>query len=230
MENLSFKKWFENTFSIKNLVELLKNILKVVVISLMIKLVLDRYVPALMGVLNLSIESVFGLVRQILLKFVLYTVPLFVLVALLDFLFQKYQFTKNMRMSKDEVKQEHKDMEGDPDIKSKRKELHREMVLGDTPEKVKKSSVLVTNPTHFAVALYYGEGETPLPVVLAKGKGQMALWMIDIAKEANVPIMRNIPLARGLYATAEEMKYIPEEYIVPVAEVLKWLKTLQREP
>jgi type III secretion protein U len=94
---------------------------------------------------------------------------------------------------------------------------------------VKKAKVLVTNPTHFAVALDYEQGRTPLPVILAKGEGPRALRMMEVAREAGIPIMRNVPLARALYHNGEENGYIPRDLIGPVAEVLRWVQSLESE-
>jgi type III secretion protein U len=131
-------------------------------------------------------------------------------------------------MSKDEVKREYKEMEGDPLIKSKRKQLHQEMANQNVMAGVRQAKVLITNPTHVAVALDYEEGRTPLPLIVAKGEGELARRMIQVAKEAGVPIMRQASLARALFAGGEEFCYIPSDLIAPVAEVLKWLKGLEK--
>lgn len=130
-------------------------------------------------------------------------------------------------MSIDEVKREFKDSEGDPQIKGQRKQLHRELMNQNTLANVRKAKVLVVNPTHFAVALDYDEEKTPLPVILAKGEGALALRMIEVAKEEGVPIMRNVPLAQALFRDGTENAYIPKDLIAPVAEVLRWVKSLQ---
>jgi len=132
-------------------------------------------------------------------------------------------------MSKEEVKQEYKEMEGDPHIKHKRKHLHQEMVMHGATGQARKASVVVTNPTHLAVALYYEPDETPLPLVLAKGEGTLAEAMMQAAREAGVPVMQNIPLARALMAQAQPDQYIPSELIEPVAEVLRLVRKLAAE-
>ena len=130
-------------------------------------------------------------------------------------------------MTKDEVKREYKEMEGDPHIKGKRKQLHQEMLAQNTLSNVRKAKVIVTNPTHFAVALDYEKDRTPLPVILAKGEGLMARRMVEIAREEGIPVMQNVPLARSLFAEGTENAYIPKELIGPVAEVLRWVQSLQ---
>ncbi|MNR04281.1 Yop protein translocation protein U [compost metagenome] len=133
-------------------------------------------------------------------------------------------------MSKEDIKQEFKEMEGDPHIKHKRKHLHQEMVMHGAVASARKATVLVTNPTHLAIAIYYQPDETPLPRVLAKGEGALAEQMMKAAREAGVPVMQNIPLARALMATAAADQYIPSELIEPVAEVLRLVRKMAANP
>ena len=129
-------------------------------------------------------------------------------------------------MSIDEVKREYKDSEGDPLVKGKRKELYRELMNQNALASVRKAKVLIVNPTHYAVALDYDAEKTPLPVIVAKGEGVLAQRMIEEAKQAGVPIMRNVPLAQALYREGTENAYIPRDLIGPVAEVLRWVQGL----
>ena len=101
--------------------------------------------------------------------------------------------------------------------------------MSDNVEKVKKSTVLVTNPTHRAVAIYYEQGKTKLPMVMSKGQGILAQRMIEVAKEAGIPIMQNVPLAQELFEHGQIEQYIPTELIEPIAEVLRWVQQLQKE-
>lgn len=101
------------------------------------------------------------------------------------------------------------------------------MLAQNTLSNVRKAKVIVTNPTHFAVALDYEKDRTPLPVILAKGEGLMARRMVEIAREEGIPVMQNVPLARSLFAEGTENAYIPKELIGPVAEVLRWVQSLQ---
>jgi type III secretion protein U len=149
------------------------------------------------------------------------------IIAAFDYFLQYRQHMNGLMMSKDEIKREYKEMEGDPHIKSKRKQFHQELLMEDTSGRVRKSSVLVTNPTHIAIAILYDAEETPLPMVLAKGEGYLAERMIAIAKEEGIPIMQNVPLARSLHAEAPVDQYIPSSLIEPIAEVLRWVQSLQ---
>ena len=118
-------------------------------------------------------------------------------------------------------------MEGDPQIKSKRRQLHQEMANQSTLANTRKAKVLITNPTHYAVAIDYEEGRTKLPVILAKGQGDLAKRMIAIAKEEHIPIMRQPPLARALFAEGSEEQYVPSDLLVQVAEVLRFIDKMR---
>jgi type III secretion protein U len=153
----------------------------------------------------------------------------FAAIALLDLVWQRYSYTKGLMMSMDEIKQEYKQMEGDPHMKGHRKELAREIAMGDGTENTRDANVVVTNPTHVAVAMFYEEGKTPLPIVLSKGEGGVAERIRAIAEEEGIPILQNIPLARALLAKATLGQYIPTELIEPVAELLLTLRRIAEE-
>lgn len=229
MENLSPKKWFQKVFAVKNAVEFLKNCLKVAVLGYVAWDVVMTQLPSLFAIPNGNINGMANTLGAAAKELLLTAAVAFCVIAALDFLYQKYKYGEDHKMDKDEVKREHKESEGDPQIKGQRKQLHNELASGGGGAKVKKAKVLVTNPTHYAIAIDYEKGITPLPIILMKGKGALALAMIDIAKQEGIPIMRNVPLARSLYAKADEEAYIPSEFIAPVAEVLRWVQSLDLE-
>ena len=216
-------------FSMNNLIELVKSILKIAFLSVLLYIVIRDAIDPLFKIPYLGLPGVKMMLGALLKQVFIYTAAAFVIVAAVDFFLQKHQHIKKLKMTKDEVKREYKEMEGDPIIKGKRKQLHQELVNSDTVQKTKKASVLVTNPTHIAVALYYNEEETKLPIVLTKGTNMMAKKMIEVAKEEGIPIMRNVPLARALYTQALEDHYIPSDLLEPVAEVLRWVQELEEE-
>ncbi|MBQ7457150.1 MAG: type III secretion system export apparatus subunit SctU [Desulfovibrio sp.] len=224
--NLSPSKWFKKVFSLKNGFELFKNLLKVTVLSVAVYIIFKDYIPTLFRIPKSSINSMWVVLGDASLSLILTSACMFCVLAALDFFFQKWQFMKQNMMSKDEIKREYKESEGDPMIKGKRKQLHRELLSENKANKVRKAKVLIVNPTHIAVALDYDKEKTPLPVILAKGEGYLANRMIAIAKEEGIPIMRNVPLARSLYTDGAEDNYIPKELIEPVAEVLRWARDL----
>lgn len=227
LENLSPKKWIDKVFSVKNIIELGKNILKVVIVGITVWIVLKDHLRALFLVPNGGLQALWDVLGSVFRDLLLYVGAVFCLVAGLDYFYQKWHHTKQLMMSKEEVKREYKEMEGDPQIKGQRRQLHKELVMHNTAENTRKATVLVTNPTHYAVALEYEKDRTPLPKILAKGEGVLAQHMIRIAKEENIPIMRNVPLAQSLYRDGTENAYIPQDLIGPVAEVLKWVQSLR---
>lgn len=229
LSNINPKQWFQKTFSIKNLVEFIKSSLKVLVIGYVAMHVVQKHIMSLQLIPRIGLGAVFFSLSKILFELAAYVSCVMVVIAALDYLFQRWQHTKKLMMSKDEVKREYKEMEGDAVIKSKRKELHQELISQGVTQTTKKATVLVTNPTRIAVALYYEEGETPLPIVLAKGEGALAARMVAAAKEEGIPIMQNVPLARALLSDSQENAYIPGNLVRQVADVLLWVKSLKEK-
>ncbi|MCG8530920.1 MAG: type III secretion system export apparatus subunit SctU [Desulfovibrionales bacterium] len=222
------KQWVKKVISKKNLFEFGKSLFKILFLVYLLKWLIEGSLQDLTRAPEYGIDGLLTVLAYILRRIVLYCAAVYVTISALDYLLQKHLHIKELMMTKDEVKREFKEMEGDPHIKSKRKQIHQEMVMNDNMQKVKKSSVLITNPTHIAVAVFYDEDETDLPVITAMGKDFMALRMIEAAKEAGVPIMRNVPLARDLWEQGNLMQYIPSELIEPIAEVLKWVEDVTR--
>ncbi len=227
LENLSPAKWFKRVFSMKNLFEFVKNVVKVAVIGTLAWNVLNKYIPLLFSIPKGGASAMWTVLGQAAAELLLMTSGAFAVIAAIDYLYQKWRWTHDHMMSIDEVKREYKESEGDPTVKSQRKQLQRELMNQNTLGNVRKAKVLVTNPTHYAVALDYDKESTPLPVILAKGEGALAQRMIEVAKEEGIPIMRNVPLARALYRDGAENAYIPRDLIGPVAEVLRWVQSLE---
>lgn len=229
LENLSPTKWFKKVFSMKNLFELVKNLIKVAVLGGIVWKVLEKYIPILFNVPKGGVSAMWSVLGQAVGELLLMSAGAFGVIAALDYLYQKYKWTKDHMMSMDEVKREYKDSEGDPMVKGQRKQLYRELMNQNAVENTRKAKVLVVNPTHFAVALDYDKEKTPLPVILAKGEGALAQRMIEVAKQEGIPVMRNVPLARALYREGTENSYIPKDLIEPVAEVLRWVQGLKEQ-
>ncbi|NRD71763.1 type III secretion system export apparatus subunit SctU [Shewanella sp. VB17] len=216
-------------FSMKSMIEFLKSIVKVALLSLLIWVVIEGNIQDILRMPICGLACI-PLILGTLLKQLMLTAGVgFIIISIGDYAFERYQHTKQLKMSKDEVKREYKEMEGSPEIKSRRRQLHQEMQTSNSRDNVKRSSVLVTNPTHIAIGIYYNKGETPLPVLTLKEKGDQALQLIEYAKELGIPVIQKVPLARALYADGNVDQYIPSELIQPVAEVLRWLQTLEHE-
>ncbi|MQA40720.1 type III secretion system export apparatus subunit SctU [Rugamonas aquatica] len=217
----------KNIFSKKNLVEFLKNCLKVVVLCAVLYSVIRDELAHLLTLPLAGLDGVGAAITSLLKAVMLNVAAAYAVLALADLAWQRYSHTKELMMTKDEVKREHKESEGDPHIKDTRKQLHRELLSGAV-EKSRQASVLITNPTHVAVALRYERGATPLPLVLAMGTDEIAHRMIAAARAAGVPVMQNVPLARALLAQGVVDQYIPSALVAPVAEVLRLVEQLAR--
>jgi type III secretion protein U len=219
----------KNMFSVKNLMEFVKSIIKITVLAIILYMVIKGGLRDLLYSATCGLNCALAIGGKMLFQVVAYAGAIFMIVAAFDYFLQYTQHMKELRMSKDEIKREYKEAEGDPHIKSKRKQFHHELLMEDTRQRVRKSSVLVTNPTEIAVAIYYEADDTPLPIVLAKGEGTLAQRMIAMAQEEGIPIMQNIPLARSLHEEAPVDQYVPSSLIQPVAEVLRWVQSLRNE-
>lgn len=228
LEKIDPMKGLKRLFSLKNLMELGKSLLKVTVLALIVWWVIYDNMGLLLAMRYCDEQCLLPVLGLQIKQLMLYAAVGFVVVAAADFLFERYQFKKQLRMSKDEVKREHKESEGNPEIKGRRRQLHQEM-QGSVRKNVKKSSVIVTNPTHLAIGILYQRGSTPLPRITVKGSATRARLIRRIAEQENIPIMQQVPLARALFADTDAGDYIPAELIQPVAEVLRWAERVNAQ-
>jgi len=220
----------KNTFSKKNLVESLKSVLKIVFLCTLITLVIKKDLPQLMTVPRAGLEALGDSVGSLMQVLLVNVAIVYIVVSLADFAWQKHQYRKGLMMTKDEVKREYKEAEGDPHIKHKRKHLHQEMVMQGTAASARKATVVVTNPIHLAVAIYYKKGDVPLPQVVARGEGVHAEAIRNQARDAGVPVLENVQLARALWRTTDVDQFIPNELLAPVAELLLLVRRLGESP
>lgn len=211
-------------FSMKNLIEFLKSAIKILVVGSIIWLVIQDSLAPLMTIPYAGVQGVVQVLYKLMSIMAIGVSLAFVAIAAFDFFFQKFQHIKQLKMTKDEVKREYKEMDGNPEIKSMRRQLHQEMIMSDTTERTKNASVVVTNPVHLAIAIHYDEEANRMPLVLAKGEGLVARRMVQVAEENGIPVMQHIPLAWALHETVDIDRYIPSDLIEPMAEVLAWLK------
>jgi type III secretion protein U len=220
---------FKKIFAMKNLVELIKSIFKIVFLSALIYWVIRSNINDIIKLPYCGSACILPFIGNLMFQIAIVSIIAFVIVGFVDLIFQRYDHTKKLKMTKDEVKREYKDSEGNPEIKGQRKQIHKEMLEGGMIEEIKKSSVVVTNPTHFAVGIEYDEKNISLPIITIKGSNRTAQRIKRIAAKEGIPMVENVPLARALYADGELNNYVPSELIEPVAEVLKWVKQLNDE-
>ncbi|WP_126426403.1 flagellar biosynthesis protein FlhB [Brevibacillus marinus] len=214
-------------FSLRSLVELGKALLKISIGLYIAYLVIWNAKDELLQLSLKSIDSVLGFTAWEVLKLGVYIGLMLVVLALLDYLFQRYEHERNLRMSKQDIKDEFKRLEGDPLIKSKIKERQRQMAMRRMMQQIPHADVVITNPTHFAVAIRYDAETMSAPTVVAKGQDYLALKIKEIAKKHRIITMENKPLARALYHQVEVGQQIPEELFKAVAEVLAYVYKLQ---
>lgn len=215
-------------FSTRSLVELGKSLLKMALISWVVYTSMVDSTMQVLGLAATTIQEVLDLLSRETLG-VLWRVALtFVVLGVLDFAYQKFEYIKNLRMTKQEVRDEYKQMEGDPQIKARIRQMQREAAQRRMMQEVPKADVVITNPTHFAVALRYVPGEMTAPKVVAKGRGLIAERIRELAREHGVPLVENPPLARTLFREVNLDTAIPGNLFKAVAEVLAYVYRLRR--
>ncbi|MFR9718014.1 EscU/YscU/HrcU family type III secretion system export apparatus switch protein [Aeromonas diversa] len=215
--------------SVVKLFELGKMLLKMGSLALTFSYLIERYAASFTHLSQAGVVAgilVCSKMAQWMWAILLILTALF---AVADYAMQHHQLRKQLMMSKEDIKQEFKNAEGSPEIKQRRRELHREVQSGSLAEKVADASVVVRNPTHIAVCLRYCEGETPLPRVLEYGRDERALHIVALAEARGIPVVENIPLARALVASTQPGDFIPEELFVAVAQVLRLLREESEE-
>lgn len=217
---------FKNKFfSIKPYIELAKNTIKIIIVGILIYFIIKGALREIISTAATPLFKSVELVGQLLFKIIVQVSIAFVIIAIADFFFQRYQHKKELRMSKYEVKKEYKEQEGDPTHKAVRKRLHQEIAMYDMIQSVRKADVVIINPVHVAVAIQYDPKNMNAPQVIAKGERLIAEKIKEIAKEYKIPIMRNVPLAHSLMEL-EIGEEIPEKLYEAVAEVLNFVYKL----
>ncbi|MEM9045808.1 MAG: type III secretion system export apparatus subunit SctU [Pseudomonadota bacterium] len=229
LSNLSPMSGFKKIFAMKNLFEFLKSVFKIGFLSLLMWLVISGALPELVKIPACGIGCIPPVLAKVFLDVMVYTIAAFCIVAAADYVFEKWKFMKDQKMSKEEIKKEFKESEGDPHIKGKRKQFAQELIQSNEDAGVRKSKVVVTNPIHLAIAIDYRQGETPLPIIRAMGQNIRAKRIVQIAEEEGIPIMQNVPLAHGLFEAGKVNTYIPVDLMEEVAEVLKAVIELENE-
>jgi flagellar biosynthesis protein FlhB len=227
LSKISLAQGFKRLFSIQSLMEFVKTVLKFVIVTIVAIAIIWPERDFLITIITSTPQDILVTVMYLSMKLVIGVVAIMTLVAAADYTFQRFQFTKRMRMTKQEIKDEHKQLDGDPHVKARirqiRNERSRRRMMADVPN----ASVVITNPTHYAVALQYEHGNLQIPKVLAKGVDFMALKIREVAKTHNIPIVENPALARVLYATVELDEEVPPEQYKAVAQVISYIMKLK---
>ncbi|HSD37132.1 MAG TPA: type III secretion system export apparatus subunit SctU [Rhodocyclaceae bacterium] len=218
----------QRMFAMRTLIELLKVIVKFAALAAVVCVLCRHLMPVLFTARYLPENAILPLASKMLAYLGWTAVGVYAVFAAFDIWYQRMDYRRRHRMSKDEVRREHKEMEGDPHVRGLRKQLQHEVSMQQMLENVRTASVVVVNPTHIAVALFYEQELTDLPVVVAKGEGEIARAIRETAEEAGVPILRDVQLARRLNEQAPIDQFIPSEFIEPVAAVLRWVREVSK--
>lgn len=236
LETLGFKfnrlnpvNGLKRMFSLQALVELVKSILKIILIGYVAYSYLSSEAENVLNLINMDVMGIGVYIGTTALNVAIRICILLILLGILDYLYQWWQYEKNLKMSKQDIKEEHKQSEGNPEIKGKIRQKQRQISMRRMMQEVPKADVVITNPTHYAIAVKYDVNVSKAPIVIAKGQDFIALRIKETAKENKVEIVENKPLARTLYDTVEIGQAIPPELYQAVAEVLAFVYSLKEK-
>jgi len=227
LDKISLIKGAKRMFSARSVVEFVKGLFKLTVLAFVCFSMAVPWMTDIAVMPDFDIAAVLDRIYVVALSIAAGAVMVMFVVAALDFAYQKFEFTKSMRMSRQEVKDEHKDTEGDPQIKARIRKIRVERAQQRMMANVPEADVVVTNPTHYAVALQYKMDDMHAPKLVAKGVDSLALKIREVADENDVPIVENPPLARALYAAVELDEEIPVEHYQAVAEIIGYIMRLK---
>lgn len=227
-DKLNVVKGIGNMFSKSALVELLKSVAKIIVVGfLAYSVVRDEFFRTLPTLVDLDVWGIFFYITKISYKILLHVLWFMIILSAIDYAFQRWQFEEDLKMTKQEVKDEYKQREGDPQVKARVRSIQREMARKRMLSDVPRADVVVTNPTHLAIALQYDLEKGAAPRVVAKGADFIAVKIRTIAKEHGIPLVEDKPLARALYKGVKVGQLIPENLYKAVAEILAYVYGLK---
>jgi len=227
LEKISLRKGFGRIFSRRSFMEFVKGIIKIIIIGLVAYYAVTDQLTILEQTPMLDPHDIMHLIKSLCADVLISVTIAIFLIAIIDFIYQKAEFIKQMRMSKHEVKEEYKQAEGDPKIKGKLKQMRMERARKRMMSAVPTADVIITNPTHYAVALKYEQDKAAAPIVVAMGVDKVAERIKQLAEENKVPIVRNAPLARALYDEGDLDEEIPFTHYQAVAEVISYVFKLR---
>lgn len=227
LEKLSLLKGLGRIFSLRGLTEFAKGIAKLLIVTAVIGFVIYPERERVPTLVTVSLADLLGLMQELALKILIAVLFVMAIIAALDFTFQTFQHRKQLRMSRQDVKDEHKQSEGDPMVKARLRQLRMERARRRMMASVPEADVVIANPTHFAVALRYEAGTLGAPRVVAKGIDAVALRIRALAEQHDVPVVENPPLARALHEGVELDQEVPEEHYKAVAEIIGYVFRLK---
>ena len=213
----------------RSLVELVKGILKIMIVGYVSYITIKPELPLISTLVDVGVADTFTYITMMIVKVGVRTAIILLILAFLDYAYQRWEFNKSIRMTKQEVKEEQKQTEGDPQVRMRIRSLQREAARRRMMDDVPDADVVITNPTHYAIAVKYDMATMTAPAIVAKGQNLIAQKIKEISKENGVPIVENKPLAQALFKSAEIGQEIPEDLYKAVAEVLAYVFRLTRQ-
>lgn len=229
LEKLNVISGFGRLFSLRSVVEMFKNVLKLAIIGFVAYITVKGEFGKFIGLCDTTPGAILMFMIAVSFKVILRIALVLLVLAIFDYVYQRYEHEKGLKMTKQEIKEEHKQAEGDPQIKQRVRSLQREMARRRMMQEVPKATVVVTNPTHIAIAMRYEPSEMESPKVIAKGKRLIAEQIKKIALDAGVPIIEDKPLARAMYDKVNVGDDIPVEFFSAVAEILAYVYKLRKK-
>ena len=227
ISKVSPMKGLKRLFSMRSIMEFIKGILKIGIIAVVGYLLLRPYYDGIEHMVGLPVPKILEEMSFLVIRLMLGILVVLSVVAIMDLLYQRHEHHKKMRMTKQEVKDEYKQTEGDPHVRAKLRQLRQEKARARMMQAVPEADVVITNPTHYSIALKYDPDEMDAPVLIAKGFDDVAMRIREVAKEHDIPLYENKPLARVLFDTVDIDQMIPPEHYQAVAEVISYIFQLK---
>lgn len=228
LSRISIFSGIKRMFSMRSLVDMLKSLAKIALVGTFLYLIVQSDIQGLRTYQDMSIGMILSEFHSIVNHVMVCTAITAIVLALIDYSYQRFEYYKSLRMTKHEVKEEHKQTEGDPLIKRRIRDIRRERAKRNLVSNVKKADVIITNPTHYSIAIEYDADSMPAPMIVAKGMDLMAMKIREVAEENEIPMVENAPLARALYKV-DEMEYVPAEYYEAVAKIIGYVYYLNEK-
>lgn len=217
---------FKNVFSMKKAIESLKLTAKLIIIFIVMVIIMALVWDSILAMMDKELNASIDAMIELTMYFLLTILLIIIIFAIIDFFFTRYYYFKQLKMSKQEIKDEHKNMEGDPQVKARIRSIQMKMSKQRMMSEVPNADVVITNPTHYSVALQYDESKSGAPIVVAKGIDFIALKIREIAKESKIPIIEDPALARAIYDQVEVEQEIPEVFYKAIAEIFTYIYKL----
>ncbi len=228
LSRISIFSGIKKIFSTRSIVDLLKNLTKITLVGTFLYLIVQSDIQGLRMYQEMSIGLILSQFHSIVNHVMICTAVTAIVLAVVDYSYQRFEYFKSLRMTKQEVKDEHKQSEGDPLIKRRMREIRNARAQKSIMQQVPQANVIITNPTHYSIAVKYDADSMPAPMIVAKGMDMMAMKIREIATEHDIPLVENAPLARALYKV-DEMQYVPAEHYEAVAKIIGYVYYLNEK-